>query len=511
MSGLQKKIDQFGKLDCAIVGGGVSGLYSGWRLRQEHPDWNIAIFEMSDRTGGRLLSWLPYGPEAGLRAELGGMRFFQEQELVWNLIGHLGLQIVQFFASGENLLWYLRGSRMAEGDADAAALRYALSQGERGMQAATLLEHIIYTVLHSDHNRTVLNDYLKGQMPTTREDWDAIKPYLTYKDEPLWNVGFWNLLSDLLSYEAYTYVTDSFGYYTLTGNWNAAEAMQSVSLDFTQNPDYKTLAGGYSLLPATLDRAFRDSGGKILLNTQMTRFDIVDGKATLSLFDTSDRKSMGTVQADRLILALPRASLDFLDSSPAFDPKENPELQQLLNAVVGYPAFKLFMLYDERWWEQNDGPVHGRSVCDLPIRQTYYFRPDACEEGGTCEPYGLLMASYDDAQAVDYWKGMEVPFTQREQNRAELRQLLQGLRANFGGVFATAFGQYDPPPNFHKAPELMVQRATEQLALLHGVTVESIPTPKVGAYADWSLEPFGGGWNFWQPQANVKDVMTKVK
>jgi monoamine oxidase len=85
------------------------------------------------------------------------------------------------------------------------------------------------------------------------------------------------------------------------------------------------------------------------------------------------------------------------------------------------------------------------------------------------------------------------------------------LRANFGGVFATAFGQYDPPPNFHKAPELMVQRATEQLALLHGVTVESIPTPKVGAYADWSLEPFGGGWNFWQPQANVKDVMTKVK
>ena len=41
-------------LDIAIVGGGVSGAYSAWRLQQERgATESIALFEYSDRIGGR--------------------------------------------------------------------------------------------------------------------------------------------------------------------------------------------------------------------------------------------------------------------------------------------------------------------------------------------------------------------------------------------------------------------------------------------------------------------------
>ncbi len=252
----------------------------------------------------------------------------------------------------------------------------------------------------------------------------------------------------------------------------------------------------------------------MLLDTQLVRFE-ADADGTFALSFRNSTGDRGVLRAARLVLALPRASLDFIEPSATFNPGKDRALKRLLDAVVGFPAFKLFFLYETRWWEQAPlGIIHGRSVCDLPLRQTYYFRPDACDGAGSagCPDYGLLMASYDDAEAVGYWKGMEAPSEERERGRAELRQVLQTMHASVGGVFAPAAdGGYEPPPNFHKAPEAMVRRATEQLALLHGLNVEAIPAPRVSAYADWGRAPFGGGWNFWQPRANVQEVMTKVK
>ncbi|MBV9280145.1 MAG: FAD-dependent oxidoreductase, partial [Chloroflexi bacterium] len=215
--------------------------------------------------------------------------------------------------------------------------------------------------------------------------------------------------------------------------------------------------------------------------------------------------------------AVPTASLLLLQSSHTFNTVCDAELKRLLASVVGYPAFKLFLLYEERWWETAlANPIdHGRSICDLPLRQTYYFRPDSCDQQppAGCPRYGLIMASYDDARAVDYWKGMEQPPEERARNRPHLRQALTALAAAAftGGGAAPGAGHVDPPPNLHEAPEAMRQRAKEQLALLHGMSVEDIPDPRVGAYADWSLDPWGGGWNFWQPQVDVRDVMTRVK
>ena len=44
-------------------------------------------------------------------------------------------------------------------------------------------------------------------------------------------------------------------------------------------------------------------------------------------------------------------------------------LQLVVQTVTPYPAFKLYLFYEQRWWESG-GIQRGRSVSDLPIRQT---------------------------------------------------------------------------------------------------------------------------------------------
>ncbi|HWT03911.1 MAG TPA: NAD(P)-binding protein [Pyrinomonadaceae bacterium] len=47
------------RIDIAIVGAGVSGVYSAWRLKQSDPSLKVVLFEGSRRIGGRLLSVRP--------------------------------------------------------------------------------------------------------------------------------------------------------------------------------------------------------------------------------------------------------------------------------------------------------------------------------------------------------------------------------------------------------------------------------------------------------------------
>ena len=103
-------------LDIAIVGGGVSGAYSAWRLQQEKgAEASIGLFEYSDRIGGRLYTvTLPGLPH--VKAEVGGMRYIPDEHImVANLVDHLQIPTKDFPMGapppvGSNCnLFYLRG------------------------------------------------------------------------------------------------------------------------------------------------------------------------------------------------------------------------------------------------------------------------------------------------------------------------------------------------------------------------------------------------------------------
>lgn len=490
----------------AVVGGGVAGLYAAWRiLTDAHarggPLPTVTVYELGDRVGGRLQTWLPLGPHGGLRAELGGMRFLDTQRLVCTLLPRLGFaqrDFLPFPVDGPNLRLLLRGRGTPLDTADPTC-RYAVPDTVRHKAAGTVLTEVITEVLGTYENQLVLEKLIGRNRPTDRQEWDSVKAALTWRDRGLWDVGFWNLISDLRDAETYQYLCDAFGYYSLASNWNAAEAMQASLLDFTENPRYFTLAEGMQALPDKLAEELRRLGGSIELGTRLAGFDLgPDGRPVLRLVDR-------TVTADRLILDLPRRSLELLDPSRAFDPRGDDTLRELVRTVTPNPAFKLFLWYSTRWWERW-GITHGRSISDLPIRQTYYFAPEKPATG----PAGLLMASYDDARAVDYWQGLLPPRDELAAGGDELHTAMRRL-AQLAGPADGPHEVPRPPPHLHAATEGMRRHARAQLALLHDVAEDAVPDPEVGAFADWTLDPYGGGWNFWNPDVDVRTAMERIK
>ena len=85
--------------DIAIVGGGISGVYTGYRLLSadlsaspQLKAWagstgklKVGLFEGSERIGGRILSAQPPGMPH-VTCELGGMRYMSSQPLIRGLV-----------------------------------------------------------------------------------------------------------------------------------------------------------------------------------------------------------------------------------------------------------------------------------------------------------------------------------------------------------------------------------------------------------------------------------------
>jgi monoamine oxidase len=188
--------------DVVIVGGGVSGAYSGWRLLEDDPSLRVAVCEMSDRVGGRLFSVTPPGAPH-LRAELGGMRLLNSQTQVVRLAEHLGLILVPFPLGDTRNLLYLRGRRWTQGDwGDPEKVPYVLRPDERGKSPNDLMQ-------------AVIERYVPDAADFSAADWRNFKQMATVQvngiEHALMDMGFWNLLLATVSSEAYELIRDGGG------------------------------------------------------------------------------------------------------------------------------------------------------------------------------------------------------------------------------------------------------------------------------------------------------------
>ena len=76
-------------IDIAIVGAGVSGIYSAYRFLEDdrYNNKKIGIFDLNDKIGGRLESIVL--PESNVTGELGGMRYLTSQKITTSLIENI--------------------------------------------------------------------------------------------------------------------------------------------------------------------------------------------------------------------------------------------------------------------------------------------------------------------------------------------------------------------------------------------------------------------------------------
>jgi hypothetical protein len=481
-------------LDIAVVGGGVAGAYSAWRLQQVKTEARIGLFEYSDRIGGRLYTvTLPGLPH--VKAELGGMRYVPSQHiLVKCLVDHLKLAKKDFpmgapapLGSNCNLV-YLRGRRLRLHElTDPAKVPYHLAWSERGLGPMNLQVQVMNRIYPGIGNLR-LCDQMK----------------LKVFGKALWKYGFWDLMYRVLSDEGYQFLRDAGGYDAKVANANAVTQLPAI--EYSDNTRFLTLRDGYDQLPITLAKEFNETfegatpkGHRLHMNRRLAEIQIGSGDHPYTLiFEptiTSECKTTLksgadplTVRAKRVILALPRRSLELVKST-FFD---DPWLRDNLPSVLIQSASKLFLAYEEPWWRAL-GLVAGRSVTDLPIRQIYYCGTEGEQKQGLPYMNSLLMASYNDISTVPFWKGLEQG------------EPYHGYRPS---CLEPGVEKIVPTTEFPATDE-MIRVANRQVAQVHGLP--EIPMPYSVISHTWNEDPYGGGWHEWKANYRLDQVMCRMR
>lgn len=496
-------------IDIAIVGGGVSGVYSAWTLKKEHPEQKIVVFEGSDHIGGRLLSVKP--PEIpNMTAELGGMRILENtQHLIVKLIEHLNkelpdeeeIKLYDFPVDEPQNLAYLRGEylRLVDFVTRPDKVPYNMSFLEKGNGPGTIIVNAIEQIVPGITNPD-LNEEQRREM--TRDAYfDGI---------PLYQWGFWNLLYRVISSEGYQFSMDAGGYDSTLVNWNASDAIPWYLSDFGMSPVYKGFTNGFQQVPIALAELFvKNHGGEVRLEHQLQSFDYKDGQFTL------DFGNGQTITAGKLILAMPRRALDLITP----DSELLQQIQPLIKSVTPRPLFKLFTTYANPWWRISgytnaEGKFvavqSGRSVTDLPVRQTYYW-PNS---DGTPAVNGraMLLASYDDGNNIGFWDGLRPQRSaawKAGRSHAKVVDPFIGDDDVIKAKSKTEKGNLNQTWEEYQAPRRMVDEVARQLQQMHGL--DYTPLVKSAAFRDWGEDPYGGGWNSWNigvKSWEVKDQIT---
>ena len=526
--------------DVAIVGGGISGIYTAWRLltsnlassaqlsawARARPDGKlrVAVFEGSERIGGRLLSAQPPGMPHTV-VEIGGMRYVSSQTLVRSLVeNELKLPTKPQTVQVDSNLAYLRAKRLHISDLkNPAVLPYTLAADEaewcKTHSASDLIGLAISKVL--------------PQAPTLQGP--ALEEYLqnaTVDGVPLYQVGFWNMLARAMTFEAYQLARTAVGYDSLGANANAVDMVREY-FNFTPSVRYSLLKGGYESVPWELERQTRQAGGHIHLHAWLESCDALrlgDGTTGMSLQFRGG--TPGAVSARALVLAMPRRSIELLRSTGALlDPQRAPRLQSLLQSVEPIALYKMFICYDQPWWEK-EGLQKGRSLTDIPIRQCYYWAVDGREEGGDPRNTNATLMNYNDVSSVDFWGGLRRHTPQRSRVHAELAASAAAPARwrerplHGGGAFVRKPMPYAQVQSLretassemqrrlranwdaHEAPAEMVAEMHRQLELLHDV--QDAPKPLEAAYMDWSDDPYGAGVHFWNSGYKSWEVLQEM-
>ena len=433
-------------LDVVIIGSGMSGTYTGWRLI-ENGKKDVHIFEGNDRIGGRLhTTFLPGMPNVPV--ELGGMRFFPSQKKIFGLIKHLQLATMPFTKEGQNNLIYVRGKRFHEKDEN-KDLPYDLPSDEKKKDPYALI-------------LTALN---KIDPSLSVDNWHAKKDTVRYKGQSLYDVSFQTFILEVLSPEAFQLLSD-LGYMQMVADTSIATTLSTFINGASGEP--LKLTKGFDGVPKELAKRFEAKGGQVHLKHHLMSVSYEGDKEDFRyrlLFYRTDG-SFKPVFAKHLIFTITPPALQLLaQQSPAL---KNEGFQANLEQLIPNPLTKLYLGYDHPWW-QKLGLHSGSSVTTLPIRNCYYFESEEEMPGGEAgNRKSLILASFQNLY-TPFWDSF-----------------------SDGKEFAPGLG------------ENATWQAEKQLEILHGI--HNMPKAYTGAFVDWTEAPNFGAYFFWRTGSKPEEL-----
>ena len=482
-------------IDVAIVGAGVSGLYSAWRLKEDAAQrgnpLTVTVFEGSERVGGRLLSVKP--PFVNdTYVELGGMRFTEAHRLMVDLAKALGLASGELPDANPDNIAYLRGQRLKMSDlTDPDRIPYVIDESLRNRESLSNLVAIAAVRSLGPAFKDVLGIdlTLETLKSVTAEDWRAVGERGSFEGKPLYETPLRYILERTLGHGAVQLLQDSLGYDCILWTWSAADGFPFNLTDIGSAVRHMHLVEGFSAFPRRLQEKALALGVDVQLSTRVKSVEdtqLPDGTTGIA-FTTVGLDGVETPHlARKLILAMPRRAIELLDrKGPLFDSR-GAGFKSLLESVSPVPLFKIALCYENCWWEKVvGGGSNGKSVTDLPMRQVYYWKVNPDDQQGV-----VLM--YDGGLTKSYWEQLDNVEGPKQQVKLVGRQEGVELWADYA------------------APSRLIFEAHRQLLELHGLPESEVPPPYAAACRSWSRDPFGGGAHWWNIGVRSYEVAEKI-
>ncbi|RUS82270.1 hypothetical protein EGW08_009948 [Elysia chlorotica] len=476
--------------DVAIVGAGISGAYSAFKLKED--GLNIGMYEYSDRIGGRFYTeHLPDVPDQNV--ELGGMRLINKLHvLLQGLIKDLNLtEKVLLYGSDATYpsRVFRRNVSMTSEQFSSGDIPYNLTSEEKANQA-DLLRYLFRKLTGDSLDNVTEESVFDLTVP------DGRKLYMLSTPEALSLVASPEAHSYLLNGNHFnnpnTSATDMVYYYF------GSHGRQKYTGD-----DVLTIEEGFNQIVISAVDQFLQASRSHSIEKNM-KLEAITGKAgkyvlqfrrTVTVDDETielhHRESTTTVCAKKVILALPKYALSQLD----WKPLRSKEYEDLLEGTFVAHTSKVFMSYENPWW--IDQARYPTRVLDASGLGEVYDWGQSNLTG-----HWTLLVSYTKQMSTDTeWalnNGLDEG--QIEGSTGGLADMIAGPDTVLPRIPGSVVGA-----NRVTAP--LKDYLYERLALAFGIPRCAIPEPVSSIARFWVKYPFGGGWVFSRPGYTFQELI----
>ncbi|CAF3771139.1 unnamed protein product [Rotaria sordida] len=358
----------------AIIGAGAAGLYCGILLAEA--GHTVTIFEASNRTGGRILTYRDPKNRLKYMAEMGAMRFpLDAHPYLNNLIrNRYKLSITETSSYDEHTYIYINGILVTRKQANENPdiFQFNTSQNERGKSPDQLLSEAV---------KPILQTWLEEGWLSIRNRWDSysIESYLIQM----------NLSRAAIDYIAVSTNRESILH---TGLLQFMRSKVSI-IDGTKF--YRIREGNDKLIQSMVDECqmMESKQCSIIYSTPINKVQLLaSDKISVMSKDGVDRIF------DEVVVATSAPVTQFID----FQPRTHFIQKYLTLRQTNYIcSSKILLTFNTSWWYTNENISEGASRTDLPIRTIFYPSTNMNQTNG-----GIIITAYTFAQDSIIWQSL---------------------------------------------------------------------------------------------------------
>ncbi len=376
--------------DIIIIGGGISGLYSAYKLSKKYPSYKIIILEKRNNIGGRIYTY----NDKYMHVEAGAGRFSTKHTRLIKLLEELGLKQkikkttksgITYIPSDYSSLLEYKEYKLNKQNTTLFR-KNKIKKYNEVLKNTPATEENFDKILNSDF---ISDNKITPDMPNVTELlFKVVNASKMESPEKLRRLNFLEYSLNILHKTEMELIKDSFGYYSELVLMNCYDCINLIETMYGEDSQFCYLNGGLSQLIEKLGQILeKNSNIKIAKNYDISAIVPVESEKNPSdiFIEVHIENRSKILLGRKCICALPKQELETLD---LFRP-----IKPLLRKIKCGSLCRIYTQFDrdkngELWFEKLT-KFTTNNLLRMVIPYDY--------------TNGTIMISYTDNKFADYW------------------------------------------------------------------------------------------------------------